>query len=269
MDRYAVLGQPVAHSLSPRIHALFAEQSGAQLSYEAIEVAPAALAETLARLHAEGYAGLNLTLPHKIAAVSLCETRSARAAAVGSVNTLIRSDGGWHGGNTDGAGLVRDLRENLRLTLAGQRILLLGAGGAARGVLAPLLNEQPAELVIAGRTPWRPEELATEFKALGPVRPCTFLALKGDHFDLVINATSAGHSGVAPGLPADVLNADAAAYDLSYGRAAEPFLQRARALGATRTFDGLGMLVEQAAAAFALWRGQRPATAPVLAALRG
>jgi len=268
MDRYAVLGQPVAHSLSPRIHALFAAQSSAQLSYEALEVAPAALAETLAQLHAAGYAGLNLTLPHKIAALALCEARSARAEAAGSVNTLIRSNSGWRGDNTDGAGLLHDLRDNLGLRLAGARILLLGAGGAARGVLLPLLNEKPAELVIAGRTPWRPEELATEFKAAGPLRPSTFLALKGDHFDLVINATSAGHSGAAPVLPPDVLNAGATAYDLSYGRAAEPFRARAQALGAAQIFDGLGMLVEQAAEAYALWRGTRPATASVLAALR-
>lgn len=269
MDRYAVLGQPVAHSLSPRIHALFAEQIDAKLEYLAIETAPDALAETLSRLHAEAYAGLNLTLPHKIAAIELCESLGERAKVAGSVNTLVRTNSGWHGDNTDGAGLVRDLRQNLGLNLAGQRILLLGAGGAARGVLQPLLEEAPAELVIAGRTPWKPEALAAEFKSHCALRPCTFLALKGDRFDLVINATSAGHSGALPALPPNLFKPNALAYDLSYGKAAVLFLARAETLGAIRTFDGLGMLVEQAAAAFALWRGVKPETARVLAALRG
>jgi len=269
MDRYAVLGQPVAHSLSPRIHALFAEQTSATIEYLAIETAPDALAGTLSRLHAEAYAGLNLTLPHKIAAVLLCESLSERAQVAGSVNTLVRTHSGWHGDNTDGVGLIRDLRQNLGLNLTGQRILLLGAGGAARGVLLPLLAEDPAELVIAGRTPWKPEALAAEFKSHHAVRPCTFLALKGDCFDLVINATSAGHSGAVPALPPNVFKPNALAYDLSYGKAAAPFLSRAEVLDAARMFDGLGMLVEQAAAAFALWRGVKPETARVLAALRG
>jgi shikimate dehydrogenase len=268
MDRYAVLGQPVAHSLSPRIHALFAEQTGAALEYLAIETAPDALAGTLSRLHDEAYAGLNLTLPHKIAAVARCESLSERAQMAGSVNTLVRTNSGWQGDNTDGAGLVSDLQKNLGLDLAGKRILLLGAGGAARGVLRPLLDEAPAELVIAGRTPWKPEALAAEFKSFKTIRPCTFLALKGDRFDLVINATSAGHSGAVPALPPLLFKPNAVAYDLSYGKAAVPFLARAEALGAARTFDGLGMLVEQAAEAFALWRGVKPETASVLAALR-
>ena len=268
MDKYAVLGQPISHSRSPKIHSLFAAQSGAHLRYEAIEVGPDDLDEHLAGLHATGYLGLNLTLPHKAAAVPLCETRSERAERAGAVNTLIRREHGWHGCNTDGIGLVRDLGNNLGLSVAGKRVLILGAGGAARGLLEPLLKEQPQELVLSSRNPWKPEELASVFKALGPIRPCTHLALKGDRFDLIINATSIGHEGGVPRLPPDLFAPGAVAYDLNYGKAAEPFLQWAQAQGAARGVDGLGMLVEQAAEAFLLWRGVRPETAPVLAELR-
>jgi shikimate dehydrogenase len=267
MDRYAVLGQPVAHSLSPRIHSLFAKQAGMTLSYEAVEVAPDKLGETLQRFHAEGWRGFNLTLPHKVAAIALCASRSVRAERAGAVNTLVREAGGWHGDNTDGCGLVHDLLDNLGAVIAGRRVLVLGAGGAARGILAPLLAERPAELVIASRNPWKPEDLATAFKPLGPIRPCTYLALKGDQFDLVLNATSAGHSGEVPRLPPGLLAEDALAYDLNYGAAAAPFLDWAKAQKAAHS-DGLGMLVEQAAEAFHLWRGVRPKTAEVLAELR-
>ena len=268
MDHYAVLGQPVAHSRSPRIHSLFAAQSGAALSYEAIEVAPDQLAEKLTALHAAGYAGFNLTLPHKTAAVALCESRSERAERAGAVNTLIRTAAGWRGDNTDGAGLVRDLRHNLGTAIAGRRVLVLGSGGATRGILAPLLAEQPAELVVSGRNPWKPEELALAFKAVGPIRPATHYALKGDRYDLVINATSIGHQGEVPRLPPELFNPGALAYDLNYGKAAEPFLLWAAAQGAANRADGFGMLVEQAAESFLLWRGLRPDTAPVLAELR-
>jgi shikimate dehydrogenase len=200
--------------------------------------------------------------------VALCESRSERAERAGAVNTLLRGEAGWHGDNTDGIGLVRDLRHNLGAAIAGKRVLVLGAGGAARGILEPLLAEQPAELVVSGRNPWRPEELAAAFKALGPIRPCTHLALKGDRFDLVLNATSAGHQGEAPRLPPGLLAPGALAYDLNYGEAARPFLDWARSAGAAQATDGLGMLVEQAAEAFQLWRCVRPDTAAVLAELR-
>lgn len=269
MDRYAVLGQPIAHSLSPRIHSLFAAQSGAHLRYEAIEVAPDDLDEHLAGLHAQGYAGLNLTLPHKAAAVPLCESRSERAERAGAVNTLISTKTGWRGDNTDGIGLVRDLLHNLGLAVAGKRVLVLGSGGATRGILEPLLAQQPAELVVSGRNPWKPEELAAAFKSLGPIRPCTHYALKGDRYDLILNATSAGHQCETPRLPPALFAPGALAYDLNYGKAAQPFLEWAGSAGAARSTDGLGMLVEQAAEAFLLWRGVRPETGPVLAALRG
>lgn len=269
MDRYAVIGSPVGHSQSPRIHAQFAAQTGQSLVYEAIEIAPEALAAELQRLHAEGYRGLNVTLPHKLAAMQLCEQLSERAQLAGAVNTLVRSDSGWRGDNTDGAGLIADLRDNLKIALAGRRVLVLGAGGAARGILKPLLEQQPAELVVSNRNPWKPEELAEQFKPHGKIRPCTHLALKGDLFDVIINATSAGHDGRAPRLPGQLLAAGGVCYDLSYGKAFAPFADWARGQQAALVADGLGMLVEQAAVSFELWRGVRPVTAGVLQALRG
>lgn len=268
MDRYAVLGQPIAHSLSPQIHGAFAEQAGAALSYEKIEVAPEALAERLAALHAQGYAGLNVTLPHKLAALAAAAEHTERAQLAGAANTLTRLDTGWRADNTDGEGLVRDLRVNLQWPIAGRRVLLLGAGGAARGVLKPLLDEKPALLVISSRTPWTVEKLAADFKAHGPLLPRTHMTLKGDRYDLVINATSVGHQGQVPRLPPGLLADGAACYDLNFGRAHAPLRDWARAQGAARIADGLGMLVEQAAASHALWRGARPPTAAIIARLR-
>jgi shikimate dehydrogenase len=266
-DRYAVIGQPVAHSKSPAIHAAFAAACAQTLSYEAIEVPADTLAARLQQLHADGYLGLNVTLPHKAAAATLCETISERAQLAGAVNTLSRSDAGWRGDNTDGEGLMRDLAR-LGFAVEAQRVLLLGAGGAVRGILAPLLLARPASLTVSNRSPWKPEALAEQFKAIGAVAPRTHLALKGDQFDLIINATSAGHGGAMPRMPAGLLADGGACYDLSYGTAHAPFRAWAQSQGATRIADGLGMLVEQAAAAFAIWRGVRPATARVLDALR-
>lgn len=268
MKRYAVLGQPIAQSRSPQIHQWFAEQLGVALTYEAIEVAPDALAERLAALHAQDYAGLNVTSPHKLAALAVAVEKTPRAELAGAANTLTRLDTGWRADTTDGEGLVRDIRENLRWPIAGQNVLLLGAGGAARSVLKALLDQQPAELVISSRTPWNVEKIAADFKAHGPVRPCTNLALKGSRFDLVINATSAGLDGQAPRLSADVLKPGGACYDMNYGAAHAPFRAWAQAQGAAQSADGLGMLVEQAASSFAMWRGQRPATAAAITRLR-
>jgi len=268
MDRYAVIGQPIGHSLSPRIHSMFAAQLGIQLSYEAIEISADRLACMLPRLHSERYLGLNVTLPHKTAVAALCIAHSQRAQIAGAVNTLVRVAGGWEGDNTDGEGLVRDLAR-LGVRIAGRRVLVLGAGGAARGAIGALIGEQPAELVVSNRTPWKPEELANFFQAHGQVRPATHLALKGDRYDLIINATSAGHSGTMPRLPPDLLEPGGCAYDLSYGKAAAPFLGWAGNQQAGIVADGLGMLVEQAASAFSLWRGQRPETAGVLSTVRG
>ena len=267
-DLYAVIGCPISHSKSPVIHARFAQSVGADLSYVAIEVKPEALHQRLAELHAQGYLGLNVTLPHKTAVAALCRNVTERAQIAGAVNTLVRTSEGWDGDNTDGEGIIRDLTVNLGMTVATRRVLVLGAGGAARGILKPLLDQRPSELVLSNRNPWKPEELAAAFKAFGNIRPSTHLALKGDHFDLVINATSAGHTGQLPKLPPELLAPGAACYDMSYGQSAEPFCDWARTNGAQRVSDGLGMLVEQAAASFERWRKVRPAAGPVIAALR-
>lgn len=268
MDRYAVIGHPVAHSRSPQIHAQFAKQTGQALSYDAVEVEADVLPAALQELHAQNFRGLNVTLPHKVAVMALCEQLSERATLAGAVNTLVRTDSGWQGDNTDGEGLLRDLRR-LGYAVKGQRVLIVGAGGAVRGILGPLLDEQPKELVVSNRNPWKPEALAEQFKAVGTIRPCTHLALKGDRYDLIVHATSAGHRGDFPKLPGQLLADGGACYDLSYGKAFEPFRTWAQAQGATRIADGLGMLVEQAAAAFERWRGVRPQTQAVVDGLRG
>lgn len=267
MDQYAVIGQPISHSKSPVIHALFAKATAQDLRYTAIEIAPAALAAELQRLHGEGLRGVNVTLPHKQAVAKLCATVSERAQLAGAVNTLLRTDAGWNGDNTDGEGFSADLAR-LGIGLQGRRVLVLGAGGATRGILGPLLAARPALLAVSNRNPWKPEELAELFKPLGTVVPRTHIALKGERYDVVINATSAGHAGLMPALPGQLLTPGGACYDLSYGAAHAPFAAWALRQGAACIEDGLGMLVEQAAAAFALWRGVRPQTAAVLQEVR-
>ena len=268
-DRYAVMGNPIGHSKSPLIHTRFAQQTGQQLSYEALLVELDDFAAAVARFRAAGGKGLNVTVPFKQEAWALAGRRSQRAERAGAVNTLrLEDDGSLYGDNTDGVGLVRDLKENHAVALAGRRLLLLGAGGAVRGVLEPLLAERPAELVIANRTVAKADELAAAFADLGRVRASSFAALEGQQFDVVINGTAASLQGEVPPLPAGVLAADAVCYDMMYGKEPTPFLRWAAAAGATRALDGLGMLVEQAAESFYLWRGVRPATSPVIAALR-
>ncbi|GBE48847.1 shikimate dehydrogenase [bacterium BMS3Bbin12] len=291
--RYAVFGNPIAHSRSPWIHRRFAEQTGRPLHYEAILAPREGFAAALDAFQAAGGRGANVTLPFKEEAWRLCDERTARAERAGAVNTLVlREDGSRLGDNTDGVGLVRDLTVNLGLALAGRRILLLGAGGAARGVLAPLLGERPAALHIANRTAAKALRLAAEAHGPGPVSgggldqlpdlPSGLLKLfqgwpdsgvildqpPGPPFDLLVNATSAGIGGTPPALPDGLLGPDAVCYDLAYGAAAQPFLRWARGQGARVTSDGTGMLVEQAAESFAIWHGVRPHTAEVIAALR-
>lgn len=268
MKRFAVIGQPVAHSLSPRIHQHFAEQTGVQLGYEAIEVAPEVLDDQLAQWHQDGYDGLNVTLPHKTAVLESCVGLSERAQGAEAVNTLCRREDGWYGDNTDGEGLLRDLVDNLGVAIADQRVLVLGAGGAARGILLPLLERRPAELALSNRTPWKPEAIAEAMAGRGPIRPTTHLALKGDRFDLVINAMSVGHSGQFPRLPEGLFDQGATAYDLSYGAAHAPFAEWARTHGASAIHDGLGMLVEQAAVSYHLWNEVLPRTDGLIATLR-
>ena len=268
-SQYAVFGHPVAHSLSPRIHAAFARQEGIAMDYVAIDAAPERFAAALAAFAAGGGAGGNVTLPLKEAAFALCAQVSDRARRAGAVNTLLRRGEDWHGDNTDGAGLVRDLTDRHALDLRARRTLLLGAGGAARGVAPALLDAGIGELFIANRTPARAEALVDVLAQPGRVHPRGFehlLAL--GEVDLIINATSAARSGSLPHLPSSLVGYRTAAVDLSYGEVAVPFLAWARASGCCKVIDGLGMLVEQAALSFARWHGTRPDTAPVYDMLR-
>lgn len=268
-DRYAVMGNPIAHSKSPAIHAMFARQTGQDIGYTAILVEPERFPEALDEFQQGGGKGLNITVPFKQEAWRQAHERSARAERAGAVNTLVfRPDGARYGDNTDGVGMVRDLRQNHGATIAGRRVLVLGAGGAVRGVLEPLLAEQPARLVIANRTPAKAVELAQLFADAGPVAGCGFDDLVGQQFDLIINGTAASLQGEVPPLPPAVLAEGGWCYDMMYGAEPTPFLRWAQQHGAAKTLDGLGMLVEQAAESFYLWRGVRPATAPVIEALR-
>jgi len=268
MDRYAVIGHPVAHSLSPRIHARFAQQTGESLSYEAL-AAPLdgfrACAERF--FFREGARGANVTLPFKVEAYELAHERTPRAEAAGAANFLARDGTKLRADNTDGAGLVRDLRHNLDVRLEGAHLLLFGAGGAARGVVAPLLAAGVASITIANRTVARAEELAQRFGAAGRVHACGLQSLPESRYDLVVNATSTSTHHATLGVPDSVFAPGVLAYDMAYGTGAHAFVARAQSHGA-RACDGLGMLVEQAAESFELWRGVRPQTAPVLAELR-
>jgi shikimate dehydrogenase len=267
-DRYAVIGHPVSHSRSPFIHARFAAQTGQQLSYTTIDAAPGEFEGAVREFFAHGGLGLNVTVPHKEAAVRLVEELSPRARRAGAVNTLaLRKDGSLLGDNTDGAGLARDLANNHSISVAGRRVLLLGAGGAARGVIAPLMGLRPSQLTIVNRTVQRARDLAEAFADIGPIVALGYADLGGTPFDLVINATAASLTGELPALPPSIVNKDSICYDLAYARDDTPFVRWAHARGAARAMDGLGMLVEQAAESYYLWRGVRPDTASVLSAL--
>ena len=267
MDRYGVFGNPIGHSKSPQIHRLFAEQTGQSLSYEPLLAPLDDFAGNARQFFTEGR-GANVTVPFKEDAYRLADQLTERARRAGAVNTLQKlDDGTLLGDNTDGIGLVRDLLDNAGIDLQGKRILLLGAGGAVRGVLEPLLAQRPSALVIANRTLAKAERLATEFDELGAVSASAFEQLEG-RFDVIINGTSASLGGDLPPLADGLIDAgETFCYDMMYGAKPTPFCEWAAARGAV-TRDGLGMLVEQAAAAFELWRGVRPESAPVLAELR-
>jgi shikimate dehydrogenase len=268
-DRYAVIGHPVAHSLSPWIHAQFAQQTGQSLIYSAIDVPSSELALRAREFFAQGGRGLNVTIPHKQAVLALIDTLSERARLAGAVNTIVReADQRLRGDNTDGVGFVRDLTLNLGLAVAGQRVLLLGAGGAARGLLGPLLALAPAELHIVNRSPERSSALASAFASHGRVHGSGFEELRGFDYGLIINATAASLRDELPALPAAALSPTTVCYDLAYGGTPTRFVQWARGRGAQRSYMGEGMLVEQAAESYLLWRGMRPDTAAVLAQLR-
>ncbi len=270
MGRYfAVFGHPVAHSLSPRIHAAFARQTGIDLRYEPIDATLESFFDALQAFADAGGVGANVTMPLKQSAFALSATTTVRAQRAGAVNTLARLDGQWHGDNTDGAGLVRDLAERHRIDLRQRRTLLLGAGGAARGIAPSLLDAGIGELFIANRSPERADALADTLGQPGRVHPRYIDDLRAlGEFDLIVNATSATREGALPALPMSLLGPRTTAVDLSYGEAAIPFLAWARANRTHDAIDGLGMLVEQAAESFALWHGTRPSTDEVYAQLR-
>jgi shikimate dehydrogenase len=269
IDRYGVIGYPVAHSRSPVIHRLFALQTGQQLQYELLQVSPDRLEAAIRRFQRAGGKGLNVTVPHKAEVVRLVDRMSERASTAGAVNTISFIDAEIIGDNTDGVGLMRDLEANLGLRLQDASILVLGAGGATRGIVAPLLERRPALLCIANRSVNKAKALAEHFKVMGPVEACGFDAIPNARpFDLVINATSAGLGGETPPYPAAALGDATFCYDLSYALNPTPFSAWAREHGAAKSVMGWGMLVEQAAESFLIWRGVRPDTAPVLQQMR-
>jgi shikimate dehydrogenase len=268
-DRYAVIGNPVAHSRSPRIHAEFSRQTGEPISYDRIHAEPADFEAVVERFRASGGRGLNVTVPFKHRAHALATHAAPRATQAGAANTLRFDGAAIDAHNTDGIGLVRDIVTNLGCGIAGRRVLLMGAGGASYGVCGPLLEEKPASLLVVNRTRGKAVELAQRFAAFYP--GLTIVGAGYDEigslaFDVVINATSSGLAGEMPPLARGVFAEAALAYDMMYGRPTR-FLQFAAEAGA-RVADGLGMLVEQAAESFAIWRGVRPQTAPVIALLR-
>jgi shikimate dehydrogenase len=261
-ERYAVIGQPVSHSKSPWIHAEFARACRQNIEYGLIAAPADGFVRAVNAFRAEGGKGLNVTLPFKEQAYRYCARVSDRAGSAQAANTLVFEDDAY-GDNTDGVGLVRDLCANLDFDLKNRQVLLMGAGGAAQGVVGALLDAGVARLVIANRTEAKARALAARFPT---VIASGYAALAGESFDLAVNATSAGLAGQSPQLPAGILRRGLLAYDMVYGRET-PFLAAARAVGA-RACDGLGMLVEQAAESFLVWRGMRPDTHPVLARLR-
>jgi shikimate dehydrogenase len=265
----AVFGQPIAHSLSPRIHAAFSRQLSIPLDYRPIEASAEEFVGALAAFAERGGRGANVTLPLKQHAARLCLSISERARLADSVNTLVRRGEGWHGESTDGAGLIRDITGRHRLYVRGRRTLLLGAGGAARAVAFALLDAGISELTIANRTSEHADTLADAIGQPERVHTRYWNDLGNwGGFDFVVNATSAGHSNAPLGLPASLLAARAICYDLSYGKASFGFLAWARSVGAEHALDGLGMLVEQAAEAFEIWHGHRPETDAIYAELR-
>jgi len=270
LDRYAIIGNPVAHSKSPLIQEAFARATGQRLRYERLLAPLDGFAATVQTFVEANGLGLNVTIPFKLQAFALARERSARAQSARACNTLAWRGDHWFGDNTDGAGVVRDLTRNLGETIAGRHVLVLGAGGAARGIAGALLAERPLRLTIANRTHAKALELAAQLERDGPISAAPLGSLSGQQFDIVINATSLGLGTRVPaGLwPHRLFAAQSLAYDLIYADRATPFLQWARDEGAARTTDGLGMLIEQAAESFYLWRGVRPDTGPVFRMLR-
>lgn len=267
-DLYAVFGNPINHSKSPAIHRQFAEQTAQDMHYTKQLVNEGEFEKAAHEFFAQGGKGLNITVPFKLNAFDFAQKRTPRAERAGAVNTLARlSDGTILGDNTDGIGMVHDMH-NLGWEIEGKRVLILGAGGAVRGILQPLLEENPAIVTIANRTLSKAEELAKNFQDLGDIRAKSFEQLRDDSYDLVINGTSASMHGELPPLPDKLLAANASCYDMMYGAEPTIFLQWAKNHGAAHLADGLGMLIGQAAEAFYLWRQIRPEVVPVITSLR-
>lgn len=268
-DNYGVMGNPVAHSKSPQIHAAFALQTGERITYQSFLVELDGFSEALDAFQRQGGKGLNITLPFKEAAWQATHSCTYRAERAQAVNTLwFDGHGKRHGDTTDGIGLIRDLTINEDVSIYGRDVLILGAGGAVRSILDPLFDQEPARVVIANRAVSRAIELARLFADRGELMPCDYQSLAGQRFHIVINGTSASITGDVPPLPDDVLLPDACCYDLMYADAATVFVRWARDHDAAKALDGLGMLVEQAAESFHIWRGVRPDTRPVIAMLR-
>lgn len=268
LDSYAVIGNPVSHSKSPLIHTAFAQQTNQAMQYVTLLAPLDGFQATVQDFRQRGGKGLNVTVPFKLEAYRLATRLTERAGIAQAVNTLKFENGEILGDNTDGIGLVRDIECNLGIPIAGKRILLLGAGGAARGVILPLLQQKPAQLAIANRTAQKAEALQQQFIAQGDMVAGSFMHFSGAHFDLIINATSASLHDALPELPTGVFAQTALAYDMMYRHEPTRFLQFAQQNGARRIADGIGMLVEQAAESFYIWRGIRPQTKPVIALLK-
>lgn len=267
-DQYAVIGNPIHHSLSPQIHAAFAQQTGQDMAYQAVLGALDGFAEAVAAFRRAGGRGMNITVPFKLEAFQLADELSPRAERAGAVNTFRFQQQKIFGDNTDGAGLVNDVQQNLGFSIQGKAVLIMGAGGAAHGVLPALIDHGPASIMIANRSPDKAMALANSYKNQADVRGGDYASLGGHRFDLIINATSSSLHDALPPLPPRLFAPGALAYDMMYGKGLTPFLAFAEANQAQSLADGLGMLVEQAAEAFYLWRGLRPQTRSVIENLR-
>ena len=268
-DSYAVMGNPISHSKSPLIHAAFAKQTKQRLEYSAIQVDAGGFEQAVGNFRANGGKGLNITVPFKQEAWEFVDQRSERASQAGAVNTIsFNDDGDCIGDNTDGLGLVRDLMENHAIELANKRILILGAGGAVRGVLGPMLMQQPAKIVIANRTEEKAVALANEFNRGEQLRGCGFQSIGDQPFDIIINGTAASLAGDLPPIPTTAISETTCCYDMMYGKEPTVFMAWATEHGAPKVLDGLGMLVEQAAESFFIWRGVRPETRAVIASVK-
>ncbi|MCR8923859.1 shikimate dehydrogenase [Dasania sp. GY-MA-18] len=268
-DKYAVYGNPIKHSKSPQIHKLFAEQTGEHMVYRSHQVELGKFADAAQSFFDNGGKGLNITLPFKLDAYEFAGQLSDRARLAGAVNTLaLQGDGKIYGDNTDGAGMVRDMQHNLGWQIEGKRILLLGAGGAVRGVIEPIAKQNPSLIVVANRTVGKAQKLAHDFAEYGDIRGCSYEALHGNQFDIIINGTSASLAGELPPLETNLLSDEACCYDMMYGAEPTPFMRWSAENMAWAVADGLGMLVEQAAESFCIWRGVRPKTREVIDAMR-